>query len=1034
MKNRKLVWDFFIAHSSSDTQSAEDLFLLLKPHRAFLASQCLIPGDDWDREISIAQQQSLVTVVLVSSKTKRSYYQRDEIAAAIAMARESRTAHRVIPVFLDNLIAQKQMPYGLQIKHGLSIESLGGLEGIARKLKETLRRIRKILQPAKPKTTKSLSKKTVTLSEALCELNNEDLIEEVISPLLQVIHHGTFEFVSISTDHGRAVLSTGHDYLKRPHVLCVQPIAEGSLRKIDDLKALFTQAQEWKASEITRPVGTKCLIDELWFLSPYQPTSDQLSNFSALVRALSRQGIKFIWGDELCSLLTSNVPNVAARLSKYATPQVMSLISSLSKHNEGRAFGFSNDRSILDFYVTAALSAHAANAYGAVRGDISIKNEHKRIHIPINELVGLHEICQKDESVRQLIEDRIRNRLVKGVIRDSGIKIGISFTEQVSKIRENYLKYSLFRPTDFIDLRRFLIEPRSNSKRVATYLWGLLTEETRRSISSHTPGDLNTLRTLAEELNTILRGASIFSAQRFGRVTSSPDTHILVGRKCTQEELILLNRRLIEEAFSAEIAPNEYIKGAILKIDLLFFLEAVFSDLVDRARTAIKSCPSILRDDVSRVRVTWESLEKIESFVRKVSVDLKFHDALTLNRAEPVRNPIRIRVPHPEHLLKLSKVVLVEGAPGCGKTTLLKMLAIKILMKEGSVSYLPCSTIRGEYRRASLTEIVDKFCINTSGARSGRAKSTLIIDGLDEGAFDLSQIVAQGHRAFGNVILSTRSTFPTSLRDESFRVALSPFDDRERDEFFEKWFKHNPELLEQARELIAKHPDLETHTRIPLIATITVALLQNGFIPKTRAEIYAYRLDLLLSKWDRFRGVERLYVDNPDAKRRFLRELAFQIHSSPDRTRAIALENLRDVYEQSLGEWGYNISYDKVLKDLIAGSGILVEDRVGVYTFGHLTFQEHLAGEFIAESLPSHKIRELLGRDWWREPLNFYASTKGNITDLVNYVMSGLSYMNHLKQLSEMVAYAPYTSPGAIQCIQDSLIEFVESERNEPFD
>jgi hypothetical protein len=46
----------------------------------------LVPGDDWDQAIAQAQAESAVSLVLVSAKTEKTYYQREEIAAAIDMA------------------------------------------------------------------------------------------------------------------------------------------------------------------------------------------------------------------------------------------------------------------------------------------------------------------------------------------------------------------------------------------------------------------------------------------------------------------------------------------------------------------------------------------------------------------------------------------------------------------------------------------------------------------------------------------------------------------------------------------------------------------------------------------------------------------------------------------------------------------------------------------------------------------------------------------------------------------------------------
>lgn len=133
MATTEYQWDFFIAHASADKEQAENLYEMMSPHaRVFVDSRCLLPGDDWDQELARAQQASSVTVVLISSTSERAYYQREEVASAIAMAREDETKHRVIPVYLDP--APKSVPYGLRLKHGLYVKSDGDLAPVSKRL------------------------------------------------------------------------------------------------------------------------------------------------------------------------------------------------------------------------------------------------------------------------------------------------------------------------------------------------------------------------------------------------------------------------------------------------------------------------------------------------------------------------------------------------------------------------------------------------------------------------------------------------------------------------------------------------------------------------------------------------------------------------------------------------------------------------------------------------------------------------------------------------------------------------------------
>lgn len=130
-------WDFFIAHAGPDTRVAETLFgHLVERSRPFLDSKCLRLGDEWDAALVQAQRRASVTVVLVSASTPQAYYQREEIAAAIAMAREgSASRHRVIPVYLPGTSATDEwVPYGLRLRHGVELSSEAELQPLAERL------------------------------------------------------------------------------------------------------------------------------------------------------------------------------------------------------------------------------------------------------------------------------------------------------------------------------------------------------------------------------------------------------------------------------------------------------------------------------------------------------------------------------------------------------------------------------------------------------------------------------------------------------------------------------------------------------------------------------------------------------------------------------------------------------------------------------------------------------------------------------------------------------------------------------------
>src|SRR5205823_7980129 len=127
-----------------------------------------------------------------------------------------------------------------------------------------------------------------------------------------------------------------------------------------------------------------------------------------------------------------------------------------------------------------------------------------------------------------------------------------------------------------------------------------------------------------------------------------------------------------------------------------------------------------LRKDVSRVKNAWNLIEVTERFLEAALQRLGLEEDEKPTRIDLYsRNITRIRLPNPEHLLKLDNVVFVEGPAGCGKTTLLRTLAIKLLSENRCVYYLLCSTVTEEFRRVALESVLQAFA---QGSKTSASK------------------------------------------------------------------------------------------------------------------------------------------------------------------------------------------------------------------------------------------------------------------------------------------------------------------------
>ena len=207
---------------------------------------------------------------------------------------------------------------------------------------------------------------------------------------------------------------------------------------------------------------------------------------------------------------------------------------------------------------------------------------------------------------------------------------------------------------------------------------------------------------------------------------------------------------------------------------------------------------------------------------------------------------------------------------------------------------------------------------------------------------------------------------------------------------------------------------------MPLLATLVAALIERGYAPTTRNDIYNDRLELLLGRWDHARGVNRSYAPT-DVKLRYLEFLAYMVHNLPGRRRRFSKDLLAQAFAEGMGLRGSKLSLDKVIEDLVVASGVLVREG-NEFSFGHLTFQEHLAARRLKRVGRPSLVLQHMGSDWWQEVLLFYAGEVGDITDLVELCEEqAMPSMHFASLLRKMVGHAPYTQQVAVEIIEERI-------------
>ncbi|MCP4668489.1 MAG: NACHT domain-containing protein, partial [Deltaproteobacteria bacterium] len=240
-----------------------------------------------------------------------------------------------------------------------------------------------------------------------------------------------------------------------------------------------------------------------------------------------------------------------------------------------------------------------------------------------------------------------------------------------------------------------------------------------------------------------------------------------------------------------------------------------------------------------------------------------------------------------------------------------------------------------------------------------------------------------------------------SYRDKAIRLEdfspfeLAPFEQGMIDHFINAWYAELARLGEIKTEEDAhgladglkeavRKADIQGLAPNPLLLTVmAIVHTHRGKLPEARSLLYDEIVDILLWRWDQIkavaeRGESRLRELLRDAGRtevdlkRVLWQLAFEAHEGLGEGRdsladipawrlAKALSGLHD--KGSL-DWA-----DQVINTIRLRAGLLLERQPGVYTFPHRTFQEYLAGAYLASrgDFAGRTARLAAQGPFWRE-------------------------------------------------------------------
>jgi hypothetical protein len=389
----------------------------------------------------------------------------------------------------------------------------------------------------------------------------------------------------------------------------------------------------------------------------------------------------------------------------------------------------------------------------------------------------------------------------------------------------------------------------------------------------------------------------------------------------------------------------------------------------------------------------------------------------------PELGPVTAAAVKLRDLVRPGARVVVLGAPGVGKTSLLMWLAHELSRPEGDglgvvgERPLPLFVKLRDYARqieadkgATLAGYVeDHVRQQVSDAPEGVVRKWLeegrvafLFDGFDEVPSGMRGRIGEDVKRFLEGV--NRCAAVLSSRPAGYQMAplgvpfevhgIEELGDKGVGEFLGKWFgvtakwdgKEPEAAAADASALkmsLDQRPDLARLAGNPLMLTLIVLVNRAGSsLPQRRAEFYDAALKTLGKTWEDAKGLDGERRDI-DSVMRTLGRVAYRLHRT-QQDREISGERLVKWIAASfredklVGEADAERQARAFLKMVEERVGVLVETGPGMFGFVHLGFQEYLAAWHLWKTATRAERLGVLNRFMheprWEEPLRLLMS------------------------------------------------------------
>jgi len=294
-------------------------------------------------------------------------------------------------------------------------------------------------------------------------------------------------------------------------------------------------------------------------------------------------------------------------------------------------------------------------------------------------------------------------------------------------------------------------------------------------------------------------------------------------------------------------------------------------------------------------------------------------------------------------------------------------------------------------------------------------------------------------------VITCRTQVIERVLDGMITVEIADFHEEQIRKFVQNWFSANGEhpkeaerKLEEFDNVVNKNTTLRELTITPVLLSLVCLVFQyEGEMPSDVDWLYRKGIKLLLSKWNGFKAIDgwelgtQAYQQlDTDQKEQLLIQIAAKKFENPGNFVLFEQEEISSEIAKLL-QLSNRQECVNVLKAIEAQHGLLIERADELWSFSHLTFQEHFTLRWLNQ-LSSTELAEKISNNRWQDVIKQLIKSQKPANGLVKLIKRAIDlsvahepeiqkYLNWVYEKSSLASIDTQYRPQAIRAFYCAL-------------